>query len=111
MGKRYSKKATLEGVWVFVPDIWSNPSAIFSSRKGASEWIRNNRLTGILMKYPLDESVLDWVQRFGGCGHTTGELEEAGRNPSQKAKFISAALIHYHFEDGKLHGTDWEHRF
>ncbi|MFC4585690.1 DUF7710 domain-containing protein [Sphaerisporangium corydalis] len=48
-------------VWAFVGEGGRWPSAIFSSRDRAEEWIGARRLTGMLTKYPLDVPVYEWA--------------------------------------------------
>ncbi|WP_433377809.1 DUF7710 domain-containing protein [Streptosporangium sp. CA-115845] len=43
-----------QSVWAFVGEGGRWPSAIFSSRDRAEEWISARGLTGMLTEYPLD---------------------------------------------------------
>ncbi|AKK07279.1 hypothetical protein CMUST_14950 [Corynebacterium mustelae] len=47
-------------VWVFQGERASFPSAIFSSKKSAVQWIEQHNVSGMLSKYPLDVSVYEW---------------------------------------------------
>ncbi len=47
-----------EVVWIFVGGKNPNPSAAFSSRESAEEWIAQTKLSGMLTAYPLECSGL-----------------------------------------------------
>jgi hypothetical protein len=47
-------------VWVFKKDGVSTVSAVFSSLENAENWIKFNKLTGILTKMPIDIGGYDW---------------------------------------------------
>ena len=85
-------------VWVFNGAKSNFPSAIFSQRPAAEEWIRKHGLTGILTAYPVDVGVYEWAVERGHFfpskdGHKTAQFI---------GKFSSASQEHYHFELGVL---------
>ena len=48
-------------VWIFNGENSRFSSGVFSSRETAESWIRRNRLSGVLTKYPVDTAVYDWA--------------------------------------------------
>ncbi len=74
------------------------PYAVFDSLDKAVVWIRNNKATGMITGYPINETVLSWALRNNFFKikkeeHKTIQFEE---------KFTSASMLHYHFEDGNI---------
>ncbi|MDO5098762.1 MAG: hypothetical protein Q4D85_08375 [Corynebacterium sp.] len=47
-------------VWVFQGERARFPSAVFSSKETAIDWIARHRLSGMLSKYPVDIPVYEW---------------------------------------------------
>ncbi|MCO6539670.1 MAG: hypothetical protein J6569_06005 [Gilliamella sp.] len=47
-------------VWVFKRDNISMVSAVFSSLEKADNWVKLNKLTGVLTKMPIDIGGYDW---------------------------------------------------
>jgi hypothetical protein len=84
-------------VWVFNGNRNHFPSAVFSERALAEEWILKNGLSGTLTAYPIDGPVYEWVIAQGYWHPTT----EEHRRPNYIANFSSADLEHYHYEDGQ----------
>jgi hypothetical protein len=88
--------ANFSFVWVFNGEKGNLPSAIFSKRELAEEWIKRHRLTGVLTAYPLDISVYDWAISNG--------FFTPKRENHFSAEFISgfssASQEHYHYENG-----------
>lgn len=85
-------------IWIFVGDKNGFPSAVFSSKQVAEEWIAANILTGTLTAYPLDTSVYDWAVNNGYFR----PIKQHQKTPSFIQNFSSAYLEHYHYENGKL---------
>lgn len=48
-------------IWVFLGENASWPSAVFSSKERAEQWVSTNALTGMLTEYPMNMSVYDWA--------------------------------------------------
>lgn len=91
---------TATTVWLFQGERGRFPSAVFSSRAKAEEWILKNNLTGVLTKYPVDAECLDWARRTPPANMGT-EKREAGRVDSGLvASFTYAGQEHYHYEEG-----------
>jgi hypothetical protein len=87
----------MENVWVFNGANSAFPSAVFDNKEDALRWIGDGRLTGTLTCYPVGISVYDWVIKEGKwC-----PKEPRHSSPDYIAKFSSAHLEHFHFEDGE----------
>jgi hypothetical protein len=87
-------------VWVFNGASGQFPSAVFSSKERADEWIRAHHLTGVLTAYPVDISVYDWaIQR----GHFRPK-KEIHSSPEFIQKFSSATQDHSHYREGLIPG-------
>lgn len=84
-------------VWIFHGDKASLAAAVFSSRPRAEEWISQNRLSGLLTRYPLNISILDWAWEKQFISSQVLESFSGKR----AGEFTCAALQHIHFEDGK----------
>jgi hypothetical protein len=72
------------------------PSAIFTDKVEAVNWIVGKRLTGILNKYPLDISLYDWAIKES-LFHVKNENQT---KPKFIQSFTCAAIEHWHFDDG-----------
>ena len=59
------QETELKKVWVFNGENSSLPSAIFTERSLAEEWIEKYKLSGILTAYPLNISAYDWAVEKG----------------------------------------------
>ncbi|MCO6538359.1 MAG: hypothetical protein J6567_10425 [Gilliamella sp.] len=64
-------------VWVFKRDNISMVSAVFSSLEKADNWVKLNKLTGVLTKMPIDIGGYDW------CIQNNAQM-----------------LEHYHYQEG-----------
>jgi hypothetical protein len=84
----------LKQVWVYNGARNHFPSAVFTERHLAEEWIQKNQLEGTLTAYPLNISVYDWAieKEF-----FTPKKEEHW-SPKFIANFSSASQEHYHFD-------------
>jgi len=51
----------MKSVWVFNKNNSNFSGGIFSELELAENWIKENSLTGILTKYPLNQGVFDWA--------------------------------------------------
>lgn len=82
--------------WVFNGETANFPSAVFSERKLAEDWIRRHKLTGTLTAYPVDIGAYQWCLEKDYFtpkkeSHSTAEFI---------ANFSSASQEHYHYEEG-----------
>jgi len=89
-------KEIKNSVWVFHGANARFSSGVFSSLDKAAEWIKKNRLSGILTEYQIDESPYDWAISNNFFEPKRLEQTEAGFIQ----KFTSASQEHYHFENG-----------
>ena len=80
-------------VFVFNGEHNHFPSAVFSSRAKAEEWIARNHLGGTLTAYPLDVSVYEWAinQKYFA---PKGDYQ---RTSAFVANFSSAFTGHWHY--------------
>lgn len=85
-------------VWIFNGSKGRFPGGVFQSLEKAQEWIKQNRLTGVLTKYPLDEGSFDWAQRQG----FVNDKLNARADSDFIASFSSASFTHFHYENGAL---------
>lgn len=83
-------------VWIFQGSGASFPSGVFVDEAQARAWIRAQQLTGLLTKYPLGQGVFDWAVQQGYFTPKKPEHHSA----KFIGRFTSAAMEHYHFEDG-----------
>ena len=91
-------------VWVFNGARSNFPSAVFSKRGLAEQWIAKHLLTGTLTRYPLDVSSYDWAISRGFFEVSKSEHREG----SFIQKFSSASQEHYHYEEGIRQGGEDE---
>ena len=84
-------------VWVFNGEGGTFPSGIFASKEAAEAWIKANKLSGCLTKYPVGVSVYDWALAEGYWTPT----QEHQREPQFIQRFNSAHLEHYHYDAGE----------
>ncbi|WP_248961302.1 DUF7710 domain-containing protein [Sphaerisporangium perillae] len=83
-------------VWAFVGEGGRWPSAIFSSRSRAEEWISARSLTGLLTEYPLDAPIYDSAVDNGYFRPSRPEHSAA----DFIGRFTSAHQAHEHYENG-----------
>lgn len=58
--------------------------------------MKENKLTGVLTKCPIDTGVYDWVVDNNFFSAT----EEKNKTPLFMGKFTCATIEHFHFENG-----------
>lgn len=85
-------------IWVFKGEKANFPSGVFSTKETADEWIKRNKLTGVLTKYPVNVGVYDWAidQKL------FTPKKDDHYSPLFIGKFTSASMEHYHYEDGDI---------
>jgi len=87
----------MKEVWVFNGAMARFPSGIFISLENAKDWIKKNRLSGALTKYPVDKGVYDWaIENDLFC-----PKEDKHKLPSFIGGFTCASMEHLHFENGE----------
>ena len=84
----------MSSMYLFTSKSMGLPSAVFTSFDLASDWIKSNYLSGILMEYPVDQSCYDWAIESGYFK----EKSVIDRSPTFIEKFVSA-----YFDDRVLH--------
>jgi len=87
----------MEEVWIFSGSENSFPSAVFTGRPPAEQWIRKHSLSGTLTRYPVNVSVYDWVIEQGYFQ----PKKEYQSSPRFVQSFSSAYLEHYHYNSGE----------
>ena len=85
-----------EAVWIFVGAGSALPSGVFTDLTRAEEWLKKNRLTGLLTKYCLDEGVFDWAVRNDFYSVKPGK----DISPRFIGQFTTASMPHFHYEAG-----------
>jgi hypothetical protein len=93
---RLLRKILMNEVWVFNGEGGTFPAGVFVSKEDAEAWIKVNKLSGCLTKYPVGVSVYDWAIAEG---YWTPKQEHQ-RQPQFIQQFSSAYLEHYHYEAG-----------
>ncbi|MEW6735671.1 MAG: hypothetical protein AB1489_30550 [Acidobacteriota bacterium] len=83
-------------VWVFNGVRSNFPSAIFSNRELAEDWIKKYQLTGTLTVYPVDISAYEW-SIINGYFHPK---KDEHFSPEFIGRF-SSGHEHYHYEEGE----------
>lgn len=83
-------------VWIFCGPKGKFPGGVFLSLEKAESWVAQNRLTGVLTRYPLDVGSFDWALSNG----FVNERVLSRADPDFIASFSSASFEHYHYENG-----------
>lgn len=86
----------MDYVWVFNGERSQLPSAVFSSREKAEQWIQDNRLNGLLTLFPVDMSAYEWSIEQG---YFTPK-HDGQRTPEFIQRF-SGGHEHHHYENGE----------
>ena len=72
------------------------PSAVFSHQQNTENWIKANRVSGILTEYPLNISVYNWA-----VSHEYFVPKREHYNTIEfQRPFTSARQNHIHYQDG-----------
>ncbi|WP_189642153.1 DUF7710 domain-containing protein [Deinococcus piscis] len=80
-------------VWVFHGQGARFASGVFTSKDLAEVWIRKHKLEGVLIEYPLDTGVYDWVVKRGSFT----PAKEHHKSPEFIGRFTSASQQHEHY--------------
>jgi hypothetical protein len=91
-------------VWLFIGEGGVFPGGVFDNFDLAKEWIKKNRLSGVLTAYPLNEGSFDWALRFDCVGMRKEKMEAKKLDPKFIGSFSSASQPHFHFTDGVAEG-------
>jgi hypothetical protein len=87
----------MDEVWIFNGEGCAFPAGVFTSKEDAETWIKANKLTGCLTKYPVGISLYDWAIAEGYWA----PKDERHREPQFIQRFSSAHLEHNHYEAGE----------
>lgn len=87
----------MQVVWVFTAPKAGFPSAVFSDRDRAEEWIMKHSLEGTLTAYPLDIGVFEWAVERGFFQPKPEKVIDS----TFVGRFSSASQEHYHYEHGR----------
>ena len=88
----------MNSVWVFNKTNASFSGGVFSELALAEKWIKENRLSGIITKYPVDQGVFDWAIENNMHSIKPEKLSEKSKQPNFIGGFTTAAQEHYHYE-------------
>ena len=83
-------------VLIFVAPKAVFPSAVFASLVDAENWITKHGLTGVLTEYPVGVGVFEWAVESGKFKPKPTKKIDA----SFIGQFTTAAMTHYHYENG-----------
>ncbi|WP_343691317.1 hypothetical protein [Chitinophaga sp.] len=86
----------MESVWLFNGETGRFASAVFTELTFAEDWVKANRLTGTLTRYPVNIGVYDWALNEG----IFNIKKEEHTSPVFIGNFTSAGQEHYHYENG-----------
>lgn len=88
-------------VWVFNSPKQPLSGGIFESLSLAETWVKRNKLTGMLTKYPINQGTLDWAIQNNLVNMKPEKLDAKKEDPDFIGGFTSASMEHYHYENGK----------
>ncbi len=87
-------------VWIFVGAVSGRPGGVFTSLELAEQWIHQNKLSGTLSAYPVDQGCLDWAIENQVTNLKAEKLEAKRVDPDFVGGFSTASQEHYHYENG-----------
>jgi hypothetical protein len=90
----------MESVWIFNKNNAAFSGGVFSELNLAENWVKENSLTGILTKYPLDQGVFDWAVENDMHNIKAEKVADQSKQPNFIGGFTSASQEHYHYENG-----------
>ena len=93
---------TTEYVWIFNGAKGRFPGGVFSRIEIAEQWIRSNKLSGVLTRYPLDIGSFNWANDNG----FVSDKLRARADSDLIGSFSSASFEHYHYEHGHSGGRE-----
>jgi hypothetical protein len=87
-----------EYIWVFSGDNSKLPSAVFTEKEKAEEWIKKYTLSGMLTAYPVNKGTYDWA-----ISHNYFNPKKEHETSAEFIQRFSSALQeHHHYENGVL---------
>ncbi len=90
-----------QSVWIFNGANSRFSGGVFDNLIDAEDWIKSNKLTGMLTKYPLNQGVFDWAEANDKTSMKPEKLLEKRKDPIFIGGFTTAAMEHYHYENGE----------
>ena len=87
---------TTDWIWSFHGDGAMLCTAVFTDFEQADKWIREYKLSGVLTKMPVNQSIYHWATETG-MFRPKSDLQQT---PQFIQRFTSAYLEHYHYENG-----------
>ncbi|MEP2653418.1 MAG: hypothetical protein ABJH06_15660 [Paraglaciecola sp.] len=90
----------MKSVWVFNKNNANFSGGVFNELVLAEIWIKDNLLSGIFTKYPLNQGVFDWAVENNMHSIKQEKLAEKRKQPNFIGGFTSASQEHYHYENG-----------
>jgi len=87
-------------IWIFIGNGAVFPSGAFTDRKVAEQWIRNNRLSGMLSAMPVNQSLFEWGCENNAFSMKPDKFELKKDDPKFIADCTIASLEHDHYIDG-----------
>ncbi|MCH2043649.1 MAG: hypothetical protein MK212_05865 [Saprospiraceae bacterium] len=87
-------------IWVFNAACSRYSGGNFENLADAEHWIQQNKLTGVLSKYPLNMGVLDWAIANDIVNMKPEKLALKQKDPNFVGGFTSASMEHHHYENG-----------
>ena len=96
------RKTEIENsVWIFNGVNSKFSGGVFNNLDDAEKWIKENKLTGMLTKYPLNRGVFDWAKENDLINIKPEKLEQKRNDPIFIGGFTTASMEHYHYENGE----------
>ena len=89
-------------VWIFHESTSKYSGGVFESLIDAEDWIKKNKLNGMLTKYPLNSGVFDWAIENDMHNIKSDKVKDKASNPKFVGGFTTASQEHYHYQDGHL---------
>jgi hypothetical protein len=88
-------------VWIFNGGSkLSFPGGAFCHKEIADDWIKRNKLSGVLTAYPLDEGCLEWAIANDCVGMKPSTFAKKKDDPAVIGSFSTASQAHYHYKNG-----------
>lgn len=97
----FTKTEVENSVWIFNGANSKFSGGVFNNLDDAEKWIKENKLTGMLTKYPLNQGVFDWAKENDLINMKPEKLEQKKNDPIFVGGFTTASMEHYHYENGE----------
>lgn len=94
----------MNDVWIFHEASSKYSGGVFTSISDAEAFVVKYKLSGMLTKYPLNQSVFDWAIENDMHNISAHKIKEKSINPRFVGGFTTASQEHYHYENGEKRG-------